>query len=39
MEAEVHVRCRKVDHPIVKSILDDAANEYKKLMKKEVKFF
>ena len=39
MEAEVTVRCRKSDHAIVVSILDSAADEYRKLMKREVKIF
>ena len=39
MEAEVAVRCRKEDEGMVKAVIEDAAKEYKVLMKKEVKFF
>ena len=39
MEPEVGIRCRKEDEDLVKSVINDAANEYKALMKKEVKFF
>lgn len=39
MEAEVHVRCRKSDLAMVQTVVDQAADEYKKLMKKEVKLF
>ena len=39
MEAEVHIRCRKVDLAYVQAVLDQAADEYKKLLKKEVKLF
>lgn len=39
MEAEVHVRCRKSDLQLVQSVADQAASEYKALMKKEVMLF
>ena len=39
MEPEVNLRCRKSDVKIVESVLDQAAAEYKKLMKDEVKGF
>lgn len=39
MEAEVNIRCRKSDYDLVKSVVDSATEEYKKLMKKEVKAF
>ena len=39
MEPEVNVRCRKSDLAHVQSIVDAAIEEYKKLMKKEVKIF
>lgn len=39
MEAEVHVRCRKSDLHLVNEIHEEAAEEYKKLMKREVKLF
>lgn len=39
MEPEVNVRCRKSDHDTVKSVIEAATEEYKKLMKKEVKIF
>ncbi len=39
MEPEVNIRCRKSDHDIVKRILDDAAAEYKRLIKSEVKAY
>ena len=39
MEAEVHVRCRKSDYPLVKTVIDAASNDYKSLMKREVKYF
>ena len=39
MEPEVHVRCRKSDLKLVQSVIAQAENEYKALMKKEVKYF
>lgn len=39
MEPEVNVRCRKSDEPLVESVVEQAVDEYKKLMKKEVKIF
>lgn len=39
MEAEVNVRCRKSDYETVKSVVDHAVEEYKALMKREVKAF
>lgn len=39
MEAEVHIRCRKSDLKIVQEVQQQAAEEYKGLMKSEVKFF
>lgn len=39
MEAEVAVRCRKSDEAIVHEIIEPAIEEYKKIMKKEVKAF
>lgn len=39
MEADVHVRCRKSDLSVVEQVLMQAGEEYKKLLKKEVKFF
>jgi vacuolar-type H+-ATPase subunit E/Vma4 len=39
MEPEVNVRCRQSDHAVVKSVVDAAVDDYKKLMKKEVKIF
>ena len=39
MEPEVNIRCRKSDVALVEKILDEAADEYKKLMKSEVKGF
>lgn len=39
MEPEVNVRCRKSDLESVKKVADAAVDEYKKLMKKEVKIF
>lgn len=39
MEAEVHVRCRKSDYALCKEVCDQAAEEYKRLMKKEVNYF
>jgi V-type H+-transporting ATPase subunit E len=37
MEAEVNVRCRKSDLPTVKKVVEKASEEYKALMKAEVK--
>ena len=37
MEPEVHIRCRKSDHHIVEQVLEQATEEYKTLMKAEVK--
>ena len=39
MEPEVNIRCRKSDHDTVRRIIDEAATEYKKLMKREVKAY
>lgn len=39
MEGEVHIRCRKSDLKIVQEVQQQAADEYKALMKSEVKFF
>ena len=39
MEGEVHIRCRKSDFEIIKSVAGDATKEYKHLMKTEVKLF
>ena len=39
MEPEVNVRCRKSDYAVVKTVIEPAVEEYKKLMKKEVKIF
>lgn len=39
MEGEVHLRCRKSDLALTKSVLEAASDEYKKLMKKEVALF
>lgn len=39
MEPEVNVRVRKSDHAVTKSVIEPAIEEYKKLMKKEVKAF
>lgn len=39
MEPEVNIRCRKSDLDLVKKVIEPAAEEYKKLMKKEVKVF
>jgi len=35
----VNVRCRKSDHALVKEVINKAKDEYKALMKKEVKHF
>ena len=39
MEPEVNVRVRKSDHAVAKTVIEPAIEEYKKLMKKEVKAF
>lgn len=39
MEAEVQVRCRKSDVVLVKDIIPPAIEEYKAIMKREVKVF
>jgi V-type H+-transporting ATPase subunit E len=39
MEGEVHIRCRKSDLKIVQEVQQQAAEEYKALLKSEVKFF
>lgn len=39
MEGEVHIRCRKSDLKIVQDVQQAAQDEYKALMKNEVKFF
>ena len=39
MEGEVHIRCRKSDLKLVQEVQQAAADEYKALMKSEVKFF
>lgn len=39
MEPEVHVRCRKSDEELVKSVMDQACEAYKEIMKREVKLF
>jgi len=39
MEPEVGVRCRKSDEQVVQSVIDEAVDEYKAMMQKEVKFF
>lgn len=39
MEPEVNVRCRETDLAMVRSVIDIATEDYKKLMKKEVKMF
>ena len=39
MEPEVNVRCRKTDYDVVKTIVEAAATDYKKLMKEQVKAF
>jgi V-type H+-transporting ATPase subunit E len=39
MEPEVNIRVRKVDHDMTKQVVEPAVEEYKKLMKKEVKVF
>ena len=39
MEPEVNVRVRKSDADILKKAIEPAVNEYKALMKREVKVF
>jgi hypothetical protein len=39
MEGEVTLKCRKSDLAIVKEVSTAAANEYKALMRSEVKYF
>jgi V-type H+-transporting ATPase subunit E len=39
MEAEVSIRCRKSDLPHVREIIAPAMEEYKHIMKREVKAF
>jgi V-type H+-transporting ATPase subunit E len=39
MEAEVHIRVRKTDLDVANAVYEKAAEEYKQLMKKEVKVF
>jgi len=39
MEGEVHIRCRKSDLELVKSVSAQATEEYKQMLKKEVKLF
>jgi hypothetical protein len=39
MEAEVVVRCRKSDEKLVQEIIEPAIEEYKSIMKREVKVF
>ena len=39
MEGEVFIRCRKSDLALVREVYQEAGEEYKKLMKREVKFF
>lgn len=39
MEPEVVIKCKKEDEETIKKIIEPAVNEYKALMKKEVKFF
>ena len=39
MEPEVNVRCRKSDLAMVEAVYNEAAEEYKALMKAEVKGF
>ena len=39
MEPEVMIKCRKSDESLVKSVMSQAGDEYKALMKKEVKIF
>lgn len=39
MEGEVHLRCRKSDFQLVTDVADQASQEYKALMKREVALF
>lgn len=39
MEPEVTVKCRKSDEALVKAVIEPAIEEYKAIMKKEVKYF
>ena len=39
MEPEVNIRCRQSDLNLVKEVVQSAIEEYKALMKKEVKIF
>ena len=39
MEVEVHIRCRKSDLKYVQEVYEEASEEYKALMKSEVKIF
>ena len=39
MEPEVNIRCRQSDLTLVKEVVQSAIEEYKALMKKEVKIF
>lgn len=39
MEGEVVLKCRKSDLELVKQVSDAAAEDYKALMKREVKYF
>ena len=39
MEAEVHIRCRQSDLKFVTEVAGSASEEYKQLMKAEVKIF
>jgi len=39
MEPEVNIRCRESDFKMVESVLQEAAEEYKRMMKDEVKAF
>ena len=35
----MHIRSRKEDEAVIKSVIDEAVKEYKELMQREVKFF
>jgi vacuolar-type H+-ATPase subunit E/Vma4 len=39
MEAEVHIRCRKSDFELILEVAAAASEEYKKLLKQEVRLF
>ena len=39
MEQQIWIRCRKEDEELIKSVEDDAIQEYKKLLISEVKKF